>query len=460
MHTDTQQLTGSRWGMGRRSCGWILGVLLGLLGGWQPCQAADFTCPAGASGVACLIDAINEANANGEENIITWAAGTYTLTTVNNNTGEPTGLPPITGTLTITGAGADTTIIERDPSAPEAFRLLRVAETGTLTLKGLTLRGGDAPGGFDGGGISNFGILTLTNCSLTHNTADSNGGGILNNGILTLTNCSLTHNTADHQFGGGGGIRNTNGTLTLTNCSLTHNTARPDGGGLASGGGILTLTNSTLAHNTAAVAGGGLHNAQNSSTTLQNTILALNRVTNTPFASGDCAAVENTLDSLGNNLIGDPTQCNITLQASDLRGNPGLDTFTDDGTPGNGHFPLLQTSQAIDAGNDVACPPTDQLGQPRVDQCDIGAIEFQLSDTTPPVVTIVSVIPDTLWPPNGRTVSVTIVATITDAGSGVDPSTTAYAVEDEYGSVEPSGSLTLGQDGRYTATIGLEASRQ
>ena len=108
---------------------------------------------------------------------------------------------------------------------------------------------------------------------------------------------------------------------------------------------------------------------------------------------------------------------------------------------------------------DVACPPTDQLGQPRVDQCDIGAIEFQPSDTTPPVVTIASVTPDTLWPPNGKLVPVTIVATITDAGSGVDPHTTAYTVEDEYSSVEPSGSLTLGADGHYTATIPLQASR-
>ena len=200
MHTDTQHRTGrSLW-----SRGWVLGVLLGLFGGWQPCQAADFTCPAGASGVACLIAAINAANANGEENSITLAAGTYTLTTVNNNTvGGPTGLPQITGTLTITGAGADTTIIERDPSAPEAFRLLRVAETGvsTLTLKGLTLRGGDAPGGFDGGGIANFGILTLTNCSLTHNTAESIAGGILNRPDTHQQ--SLTHNTAN-----GGGIYN------------------------------------------------------------------------------------------------------------------------------------------------------------------------------------------------------------------------------------------------------------
>jgi len=45
--------------------------------------------------------------------------------------------------------------------------------------------------------------------------------------------------------------------------------------------------------------------------------------------------------------------------------------------PGHGHFPLLEGSPAIDAGNDAFCPSTDQLGQPRVGVCDIGAIEFQ-----------------------------------------------------------------------------------
>ena len=38
-------------------------------------------------------------------------------------------------------------------------------------------------------------------------------------------------------------------------------------------------------------------------------------------------------------------------------------------------------------------------------------------DTLPPEISIIAT-PETLWPPNGRTVSVTIVATITDAGSG------------------------------------------
>src|SRR5262249_6130202 len=112
------------------------------------------------------------------------------------------------------------------------------------------------------------------------------------------------------------------------------------------------------------------------SVALQNTILALN--TATAGTAPDCVG---PITSLGNNLIGDPTGCTITLQPSDLTGDPGFDAFTDNGTPGNGHFPLLPTSHAIHGGNDAACPPTDQLGQPRVGVCDIGAIEFQPTTT-------------------------------------------------------------------------------
>jgi len=128
--------------------------------------------------------------------------------------------------------------------------------------------------------------------------------------------------------------------------------------------GVLTLLNSTLAHNGRR----GIDTSGTSTVTLQNTMLALTET------ESDC---QGPITSLGNNVLGDPTGCDITLLDSDLTGDPGLDTFTDDGTPGNGHFPLLPTSQVIDAGNDAACPPTDQLGQPRVGPCDIGAIEFQ-----------------------------------------------------------------------------------
>jgi len=134
--------------------GMAYGVLLLSLVSLAPLsQAADFACASGD--VACLIDAINQANANGEANTITLEAGTYTLTAVDNDTDGLNGLPSVTGTVTIKGAGDDTTSLERDASAP-AFRLVHVAAPGTLTLEGLTLRGGDASNR-DGGCLANNG---------------------------------------------------------------------------------------------------------------------------------------------------------------------------------------------------------------------------------------------------------------------------------------------------------------
>jgi hypothetical protein len=82
----------------------------------------------------------------------------------------------------------------------------------------------------------------------------------------------------------------------------------------------------------------------------------------------------------------------------------------------------------------------------------------QREDVTPPAITIAAT-PETLWPPNGKLVPVTVSGTITDAGSGVKPSTAAYVVTDEYGQVQPKGSVTLRADESYSFTIQLQASR-
>ena len=142
-----------------------LGAALGLaLALPLSVQAKTFRCRAGD--VPCLIAAINQANANGEQNTIRLVAGTYTLTAPDN---PGNGLPVITSSLTITGGGADTTIIERVASAPgPGFRILDVATTGTLTLTRVTLRGG---GGLRGGGIRNEGTLTLVRTTVTDNSA-------------------------------------------------------------------------------------------------------------------------------------------------------------------------------------------------------------------------------------------------------------------------------------------------
>jgi hypothetical protein len=384
-------------------------------------QAKTFQCRAGD--VRCLIAAINEANANRDKkNAIRLEAGTYTLVDIDNTTDGPNGLPSITSALTITGAEADLTVLELNVNAP-SFRLVHVAATGILTLDGLTIQGfSESPfdGSYPGGGLYNRGTLTLSNVAVLHNFAWGGvveglyaGGGLYNRGTLTLSNTTVADNGGHYYggglanvggtvrisqstiarngsgVGGGGGIINTNGgTLILTNTAVIDNRAFGIGGlynvdgrvtitnstfagnadlagvGALTNGGTLTLVNTTVADNE----GGGL--SSSGTTVLVNTILARN----TNFGGSDC---DGAITSHGNNLIGDLTGCTVTLQGTDRIGESGLGPFSNDETPGNGHFPLLSTSQAINAGNPAVCPKTDQLGEKRVGPCDIGAIEFQ-----------------------------------------------------------------------------------
>jgi hypothetical protein len=390
----------------------VMAALIGTVGLWQPSLAAEFTCAGGD--VACLIEAINMANANGEDNTITLAAGTYTLTTVDHNTDGPTGLPSITSALTLRGLGAQSTIIERAAGAPP-FRLLHVAATGVLALEGLTVRGGNSVG--SGGGIfNNGGVLTLSHNLLTGNGAPLSppaaysGGGIGNTGMLTVINTTVANNvggigggldnappgtavlmsstvvanTSVGRFGGAGGGISNGGTLTLMNSTLTGNgpSAGGEGGSLYSYGGTTFILNSTLVRNQAGN-GGGIE-VVGGTVGLHNTLLALNTSTyQEPQRGPDCLG---PVTSFGHNLIGDPSGCTITLLPNDLTGDPSVGPYTDMGVPGQGYVPLLLTSQAIDAGDPAACPATDQLGQPRVGPCDIGAVEFQ-----PPEVDVVAI---------------------------------------------------------------------
>jgi hypothetical protein len=381
-------------------------------------QAATFSCSGGD--VSCLIATINAANGNGEKNTIFLDSGIYTLTAIDNSADGPNGLPSITGSVRLVGAGADNTIIERQASSP-GFRLIDVAATGSLTLRWLTLRGGAPHVPNNGGAIFNSGGNVRITDSFINGNAAQQGGGLYNaGGTVILTRSILSLNGTAGSFNGGGGIWNTlGGNVTIRRSTVTNNTGAGIGGGIFNdvggdvtirnsaitsnmsfdpgiGGGIdnfggtLTIINSTVARNHSARHAGGIDNGGsaliiNSTITgnsgqtvggisgnvgLENTIVALNVG---GFRSPpDC----DSGTSYGNNLIGDTTGCAMTLQASDLTGDPGLDAFSDDGTPGNGHYDLLPTSQAIGAGNADVCPPRDQLGRPRDSSCDIGAIAF------------------------------------------------------------------------------------
>jgi hypothetical protein len=274
---------------------------------------------------------------------------TVTRSTIRDNTaGEHGGIDNVGGTVTITNS-----TIEHNIGVHESGGLGNIA--GTIVITATTFAHNDADGG---GAILNDGTLTVTNSAFTDNRAGASGPGtIANFGTLVVINTTFARNMVTGFFNDKGAAIANADTLFLINSTLADNQVfDPDsrffdtrGSALASYSGATTiLLNTLLARN---VGAGGL--------------------------GPDCVGV---VTSLGTNLIGDPTGCTITLQPGDLTGDPGLGLFTDNGRPGNGHFPLLTTSQAIGAVRDAWCPPTDQLGRRRIGPCDIGAIAYRDQD--------------------------------------------------------------------------------
>jgi virginiamycin B lyase len=87
-----------------------------------------------------------------------------------------------------------------------------------------------------------------------------------------------------------------------------------------------------------------------------------------------------------------------------------------------------------------------------------GIGQVVLTPPTPPSVSCRAT-PNTLWPPNGSSVPVTISGSVTAGTSALAPGGTGYTVSDEYGQVQPSGSIALGAGGSYSFAISLIAAR-
>jgi hypothetical protein len=208
--------------------------------------------------------------------------------------------------------------------------------------------------------LATGGTVSIMNATFDHNFGVGGAIGSDATTTLVIADSAFIENRAEMPAAGSAAIGN-GGTAVVTNTTFAHNVvdaANPFGGTIVNGGNLI-LVNSTLADNQG---GGALNgNTMNATTILANTI------------SQDCRGL---VTSVGNNLIGDRTGCSISLQPGDLAGDPGLGPFRDNGNPGNAHFPLLPTSQAIDAGNDALCPRTDQIRRRRIGPCDIGAVAF------------------------------------------------------------------------------------
>ncbi len=282
-----------------------------------------------------------------------------------------------TGTGGVASIGGAVTIVRstiaNSVSSAGAGGLEFVGTTATVTESKVT---GNRSRGMAGGGIGNDlgSALTITHSTISANTIDDidaigSGGGIHNHlSRLIVRRSTISRNTA---AGSGGGLMNVGGLATVTHSTfsgnIAHGLAPSEGnGGAVWTAGRIRIENSTISTNRAGRHGGGIDGPAE----LVNSILAAN----TAAVNGpDC---HGGVRSAGHNLIGDPRGCADMLVSDDITGASGLGPFTDDGLPGNGYFPLLPQSRAINAGDETVCGSTDQLGQPRTDTCDIGAIEF------------------------------------------------------------------------------------
>lgn len=77
---------------------------------------------------------------------------------------------------------------------------------------------------------------------------------------------------------------------------------------------------------------------------------------------------------------------------------------------------------------------------------------------TPPTVTCTAR-PNTLWPPNGESVSVTVSGSVAVGTQPIPSDGTIYAVSDEYGQHQPNGNFTFGSGGTYSFKVPLIAAR-
>ena len=307
-------------------------------------------------GFTTLRDALALAASLGGSQLITFAPG---LTgTISLGAGLEIG-----SSVTIEGPGASLLTVSGGGHSSN-FSDFTVDPGVTATISGLTIANGYTSN--IGGGVANFGDLTLSNATVTGNSAVS-GGGLYDAGTATLENDTISDNSASD----GGGLVNS-GRATLTNDTFFGNSATY-GGGIGNHA-TLALTNVTISGNSAVRGGGGIANG--GTATLNNSLLASNSGGDIDFASV----------SGSNNLVDDAANAGGLMSGSN--GNiVGMSALL--AAPGNYGGPtqtmaLLPGSPALDAGNTALAVDgegnpltTDQRGMPRVvgAAVDIGAFE-------------------------------------------------------------------------------------
>lgn len=185
-------------------------------------------------------------------------ADSIDLTGINGTITLSDGELVISSIVTVNGPGQNNLIISGNNSS----RIFNVDSDGDATIEALTLTGGSTI--YSGGAINNSGVTTITDSTLSANSAIVGGGGISSlEGAISITDSTLSGNSAFS----GGAVYSENSTTTITNSVLSGNYVSPNtlssnsyaqGGGIFSTGGHITITNSTLSDNSASLSGGAM----------------------------------------------------------------------------------------------------------------------------------------------------------------------------------------------------------
>ena len=331
--------------------------------------------------------AIDACTAGTGIDVITVPAGTYTFALGGADEAAMTGDLDLTESVTISGDGARTTIV----NANDLDRVFDVKPGTTVELAAMTIRNGTSSG--NGGGIRSSGILRLVRTTVSEHTAGADGGGIYTEiDSLSVIRSTLSGNVS---AAGGGAIVAYGSPVSLENSTVSGNQAECMGGGIAVfNGTTANLNNATIANNVAdaspatpcpdANVGGISVSGAGTTATLSNTIVGDNRDASTAGnpVHPDCSG---TITSRGYNLIENTNGCTITGPGTgDITGqDPRLDPLADNGGPTDTHQPK-RNSPVVDAGNPSTpdgtapeCETDDQRGtnRPRGPRCDIGALE-------------------------------------------------------------------------------------
>ncbi len=428
--------------------------------------AYEVQLPPDCNTISVVVNNNNDSGPSSLRDIIASACAGSTITFDMSRVVSPINLTSgellINKNLTIKGPGANLLTVRRGAGN---FRIFNIASSSVNAfINGLTIANGSAPGDL-GGGILNGGLssngggtVTITNCSISGNTA-AKGGGIYNGklGTVTITNSTISGNSAN-----GGGINNDSGTVTITNSTISGNSAGSFGGGIYNFS-TLTITHSTVTGNTSGSSGGG-GISNDATVNARNTIIARNTATTGPDVRG-------ALTSQGFNLIGNIKDATISpAQFSDQIGtaaspiDPLLDTLRDNGGPTFTHA-LLSGSTAIDRGHSSGSN-TDQRGFTRPvgnppspnpnggDGSDIGAFEVQAPVNTPPTITAAP----TLSRQQSSAATTSTIATVSDAetpaGNLIVTVTSAPAGISVTNLVNTNGTITADVAASCAATVG------